>query len=378
MATTKKAQKRKYPSKNRKFVVTDWGLSDAEDIVEDLKERWLDLDEDSLRYAAWVVETGETGKPHVQGFLHFNRPITLSTLKNRLKSHSIHAERVIDSEAAAHYCEKPVEGCTCQHCEKARKDGQVLFGPIYIGKKPDYAKKAAVKPTDELLELIIEKNMSDAQLLENAAWGLLRHSKGIDRIRKAMMERRANEFRKVEVILLTGDAGTGKTAWATNKYAGDYYKPDLSKNTIWFDDYQGESVLILDDFRGSSIKFENLLNLLDGYKLMLPIKGGHTYALWTTVIITSNAIPSQWYQRLDLTGGQWEDEDYKRREIAAFDRRISLHVEDIDEIHGYPANLEYIDAMITKARLDARAAKQGEEEVTNDEITAGDIGIWEF
>jgi len=43
-----------------------------------------------------------------------------------------------------------------------------------------------------------------------------------------------------------------------------------------------------------------LLRLLDKYKLKVEIKGGHSWAIWTTVVITSNHHPSEWYKDVDL------------------------------------------------------------------------------
>jgi len=340
------AQKKKSVAKQRKWIMTDWLTEENGDWQEGIK-RWQALDESKIRYAVWVVEKGKDGKPHIQGFIHFNRPIAMTTVKSRLNSKSVHVEKVINDEAAAHYCSKPHEGCNCKHCTKA---GERLYGPVEVGEKPDYEKQKKVKPMEELA-LMIQKGLTDAQIAEEAPWALLRHSRGINALRFAHNKAKSQEWRDVEVILLLGDAGTGKTAWAIADSKGDYFKPDLSKKEIWFDGYQGETTLILDDFRGSSCKFEQLLKLMDGHQLSIPIKGGHTYALWKRVVITSNTSPEDWYSRLNTTmETEWYDEEEKQKECNAFWRRITFTVSDINEKANYPECIGLVQERIDNAK----------------------------
>ena len=64
-----------------------------------------------------------------------------------------------------------------------------------------------------------------------------------------------------------------------------------------FDGYNGEPVLLLDDFR-SSIVFNDLLRILDRYPLRVNIKGSHSWACWTKVIISANIALSEQYPNL--------------------------------------------------------------------------------
>lgn len=362
----KKSTKKK--AKQRKWFATDWCTDDT-DWKAGLA-RWQDLDESLIRYAVYVVETGEGEKPHLQGFFHFTRPITLSTLKSRLKSKSVHCEAVINDEAAVHYCSKPHEGCSCKHC---KKPGARLYGPVEVGTMPNYEKKSSETPTEALIAMI-QSGKTDEEIAESAAWAILRHSKGIASLRFALMRNRSREWRDVEVILLTGEGGTGKTAFAIADSEDGYFKPDLSKKEIWFDGYQGERTLILDDFRGTSCKFEQLIKLLDGHQLSVPIKGGHTYALWTRVYITSNTTPEEWYYR--LTESQFFDDITVAKEKVVFWRRIAVNVSDITTQHTYPECLEYVALCIEKERN--RATKSfialGEQNEGEDDQTL--LGIW--
>lgn len=64
---------------------------------------------------------------------------------------------------------------------------------------------------------------------------------------------------------------------------------------VWWDGYEGQQLLILDDFTGW-IPMTQLLNVLDGYPMTLNVKNGRSMAAWTEVIITSNLHPKAWYR----------------------------------------------------------------------------------
>lgn len=136
------------------------------------------------------------------------------------------------------------------------------------------------------------------------------------------MQFQLNEFKSdrqatgVKVYVLYGDPGTGKTFSAINTFgkSGDYFKLDCTSTkygSLWFDGYEGQKVLVLDDFDEGVCSVSFLKNLLDKYKLRLQVKGGHTWAAWDTVVITSNQHPRIWWQGLTDTN------------IAALKRRIT-------------------------------------------------------
>lgn len=68
-----------------------------------------------------------------------------------------------------------------------------------------------------------------------------------------------------------------------------------TQGQVWWDNYEGEDVILFDDFYGG-VKHAYLLRLLDGYRMQLPTKGAHTWKGWTKVFITSNKPPQEWYK----------------------------------------------------------------------------------
>lgn len=113
--------------------------------------------------------------------------------------------------------------------------------------------------------------------------------------------------RDIRVVVVYGAPGTGKSRAAWDLYPDLYVKPDGD----WWDGYEGQDVVLFDDFYGG-VKISTMLKWLDRYPLLLPVKGGFVPARFTKVILTSNTHPSTWYS------GEFIPEDV----LNAFKRRI--------------------------------------------------------
>ncbi|EZG42755.1 replicase [Gregarina niphandrodes] len=99
---------------------------------------------------------------------------------------------------------------------------------------------------------------------------------------------------KPEVSVLWGPPGTGKSHTA-RAVCDDYYvKPDGQ----WWDGYQGQDVVIFDDFYGSE-KYSDMLRWLSENPIKVPIKNSMTDLLATKFIITSNVEPNRWYPQIE-------------------------------------------------------------------------------
>ncbi len=139
----------------------------------------------------------------------------------------------------------------------------------------------------------------------------VRYARGFRELSFTIGKKRAREeFRKLKVLVLWGEAGTGKTRAAVELAGHSRFILDhAGGSNLWWDGYSGEETLILDDFYGW-ILWNYFLRVLDGYELRLPIKGSFAYAKWTRVILTSNKHPKEWYESkgypLELTRRLWK------------------------------------------------------------------------
>lgn len=228
---------------------------------------------DEMSYLVYGKEIcPETGKEHWQGYAEFKAQHTINSVKSLLGSNKIHVEtRKGTGVEAATYC---------------KKDGKFTeFGCLKSqGKRNDLT---------EVAEVVA----GGAKLSDVAATfpeQFIKYHKGLKAFKDIVDKKRTcKEQREVEVIVLTGPTGCGKTRYAYDNY-DDIYSLNTSGAKLWFDGYEGEKCLLIDEFC-SSVKMTELLRLLDRYPYQCEVKGGHVYAQWTTVIITSNIPFTSWY-----------------------------------------------------------------------------------
>jgi Holliday junction resolvase RusA-like endonuclease len=147
-------------------------------------------------------------------------------------------------------------------------------------------------------------------------------------IRKAFFTKRYNETpikRNINVIVHVGESGGGKSHVMTTLNENEtYLYTDYSTGGMDF--YNGEQILFMDEFRGQ-IPYNQLLLMLDGYKVPIHARYNNVYSLWTTVHITSVIPPEEWYKN-----------ENKRDTYEQLRRRITtivFHWKDSNGFHAY-------------------------------------------
>ena len=76
----------------------------------------------------------------------------------------------------------------------------------------------------------------------------------------------------------------------------DSYPKD--PRTKFWDGYQGQEHVVVDEFRGA-IDISHLLRWLDRYPVIVEVKGSSAVLKASTIWITSNLHPKDWYFGLD-------------------------------------------------------------------------------
>jgi hypothetical protein len=96
-----------------------------------------------------------------------------------------------------------------------------------------------------------------------------------------------NERENLSVMYIYGPTGVGKTTWVYKTYGYENVYRINSDDKNAFDNYQEEPVLLIDEFN-SSIKFQELLQILDKFPHQVGARYTNKWLCATTIIILSN------------------------------------------------------------------------------------------
>ena len=134
-------------------------------------------------------------------------------------------------------------------------------------------------------------------------------------------------FRKMKVYYIYGSAGCGKTSYVFQKHGYDDVYRTTNYEFGWIDDYNGEKILFLDEFR-SSFKISEILDYLDGQPIRIRGRHYNRVACYDTVYIVSNLSLKEQYTNIQQT---------EPKTWAAFCRRITA-VYNFDISKDIPVN----------------------------------------
>lgn len=131
--------------------------------------------------------------------------------------------------------------------------------------------------------------------------------------------------KQIEVIWISGEAGTGKTSLA-REYAEKSNQPYFitGSSRDLFQNYSGEHTMIIDELRADMIKYPDLLRILDpfGSQVMAPSRYSDKPLACDLILITSPYNPAEFYGELfSKTNGDSVDD------LEQLLRRITLTVE---------------------------------------------------
>ncbi len=280
-------------------------------------EAWKELPE-GVRFLTWQMEKGEeTGHFHLQGYLELERSQYVTYLHSNVSSTACFKVANASGEKNAAYC----------HKEETRVDGPWFLGEM--GKDKQGGFKAFVNAIVEgaRLRTLIYTHPSMIARYKTFYWT----------IREQMMPKRA-EGESVQVILALGKTGTGKSRWGYERWrshSGGYWKMPVNNGTVWFDGYDDHAVAQWDESSGkfSSMKLTALLEYLDRYPILVPVKGGHTWWMPKIIYLTTNIHPAKWYEYV----GRDDQRDALKRRFT-----MVLDFDDKDE-HGKPAAIDLTD-----------------------------------
>lgn len=277
----------------------------------------LDVGEDTLvRYAIYQLEIGESGTEHFQGYIEFKRSCKLGRVKRALDDNTAHCE--------------PRKGSQLEAIAYASKADTRIDGPWTYG-EPSGGQGTRM----DLVQL--KKDLDDGMAMKDVAAShfstFLRYNKGIQ-LYRSLCEA-VPTHRDLDVVLYYGPTGTGKS-FSASLYGEEAYWRSSSTGQYW-QGYQGERVIVMDDFGGWE-PYHTLLRILDIYPYRVGTKGSDQILRARKIIICSNFRPDEWY---NFQGREKFD-------LAALVRRIHRYVVFWDRSHvGCPLKFDnFVDFKI--------------------------------
>lgn len=240
---------------------------------------WEELPE-GIHYMSWQREVGEEGREHLQIYFETDKDWEIAKVKERFGGFWERAAG--DAKSNKVYTSK----------QKGRVDGPWELGtPSKPGPVKGTMRKRAFQELDEHgYSATVQKHPE----LMAAVPGWLAK----DYVSLMLLERRKQKgYVPPKILVIFGDTGEGKTQLAYEMYP-KLYRISCKEKDIWWDGYNGEKHILLDDFYGQ-IKYSDMLQLLDGYMNRVQVKGGFTYLDNDVWIITSNKAPWEWWIKME-------------------------------------------------------------------------------
>lgn len=262
--------------------------SQMDDLLRNPNEFMEDVNNhDNVVYHICQLEEAPlTKNPHIQGYIELKRNIGMGTLKKILLEGS-HMERA--------------RGNAQQNYEYCTKKETRLAGPWEWGKMKEQGKR------NDLVRMydMVKSGADDLEILEKETAAYLKFHKACDKARELILKAKCTNMKPVDkrntlkVTALIGPPGVGKSSYVYNKHPiEEIYSLPHTKNN-WFNGYQGQPVLLIEEMGPKRIALDKFLLMLDIYPQQFEVKNGMTWNNWTTIYLTSNYEIEDWFPRID-------------------------------------------------------------------------------
>lgn len=294
---------------NRGSLAKHWCITDNNPDLE----KWDQIEKlPDITYGVWQLEMGENKTRHIQAYIEFSKKRHIIAIKKLLDINSIHCEvRKGTPAQAADYCKKDDTVFKFDDGSVYRKE----VGALSLGKGSTSDEAQAWKAAADY------KGMTLREIAVNWPGAYGRRYKGLQALRLISMPPRRvkDNGGRIEGMYIWGPTAAGKTTAAVNlakqwiaegkyqKVGEDGYYIQQPKGS-WFDGYEGEEILILNEMSGNKdydVSWPTLLAMFDPFKMEVAVKGGFIRLRALVIIITTNCDMNEFYPH-QYNKGQFE------------------------------------------------------------------------
>ncbi|CAG8783282.1 1397_t:CDS:2, partial [Racocetra fulgida] len=210
------------------------------------------------------------------------------------------------------------------------------------------------------------------------------HHRGLEKL-KARADEKEHKFKgKPFVEVHYGDKNCGKSSY-TELYSDDIaYRLD---DRGYFDGYDGQEILIFDEFNGSQVALDVFLKITSGQQRQLNVKGKKVANKVRHVIVTSNKHHKEWYKQDKYNEGQsdwrldciWKytknGNSFSQRKIErnpftfTNKKRILNYLKKIDYPKKFPESLSRDEKVFVEGYMDIPYNPKFDENSSDDEYS---------
>lgn len=182
-----------------------------------------------------------------------------------------------------HHFEKSVSDCFA-YTAKISSELVISHDARMPGARSDLVKMKAM----------IDGGGDDMALWDEHFGSMCRYHGAMAKYKMLRSKKRKRPLPTVQWIV--GPSGSGKSTKAESENPGAYWLNLDGTGTVWWDGYDGEDTVVIDDFRGDMFKYNELLKLLNGRgQYRIAFKGGSGWLHASKFVFTSVQRPEECY-----------------------------------------------------------------------------------
>lgn len=231
---------------------------------------------DDIRFLVIGRETGESGTEHFQGYIEMIKTVSMVAMKLILGVR-VHLEpRRGTAEQARDYC--------------CKDDSEpYVFGTLSVkGARNDLA----------AVQEALDGGASMKDVATNHFGAFLRYPRGLAQYMSLTRTRKQRV--PPRILWLWGPTGSGKSTSARRYLSrfevDDVFSVSTSPTGTWWNGYNTQNVVYLDDMRGSWFPHHFALRLFDCVTMTVPYHGGASELVAETYVVTTNDPPHMLYK----------------------------------------------------------------------------------